>query len=177
MATLRACRSIVRSSYRGKKSRADDHSGDAGMSRAQKNDRPVRRCFRLRAPAFAVFEKKLIDDVIPTIDSRYSTIKKADGRALAGLSMGGGQTFNFRLTHLDTFAWLGAFCAAPNTKAPAELIPDPAKAKKQLKYFLITCGNKDGLLYSRQRMHVFLKEKDIPHVGTSMATATMPLEP
>lgn len=131
--------------------------------RAQKNDKAEGDVFA-SAPAFAVFEKDLLDDVIPAIESRYSTVKKAEGRALAGLSMGGGQTFNFGLGHLDTFAWLGAFSAAPNTKQPAELIPDPAKAKKQLKYFLITCGNQDGLMRISQNMHQFLKENDVPHV-------------
>lgn len=56
------------------------------------------------APAFAVFERDLLDDVIPTIESRYSTRTDRDNRALAGLSMGGGQSLNLGLTHLDKFA-------------------------------------------------------------------------
>jgi hypothetical protein len=35
--------------------------------------------------------------------------------------------------HLDTFAWIGAFSSAPNTRPPAELVPDPAAAKAKLK--------------------------------------------
>jgi len=40
--------------------------------------------------------------------------------------MGGGQSLNFGLKHLDTFAWVGDFSSAPNTKPAAELIADPA---------------------------------------------------
>ena len=130
--------------------------------RAQKDDRA--NAGMGAAPAFAVFERDLLDDVIPAIDARYSTRADREGRALAGLSMGGGQTLNFGLTHLDTFAWIGAFSSAPNTKAPAELVPDPAAAKKQLKLLVITCGNKDGLFRISKGMQTYLKENDVPHV-------------
>ena len=100
--------------------------------RAQKNDRAQGNVFA-SAPAFAAFEKDLLSDVIPTIESRYSVKADREHRALAGLSMGGGQSLNFGLTHLDTFAWIGAFSAAPNTRPASELISEPESAKKQLK--------------------------------------------
>ncbi|WP_081885872.1 alpha/beta hydrolase-fold protein [Haloferula sp. BvORR071] len=131
--------------------------------RAQKNDRAEGDIYAA-APAFADFEKDLFDDVIPAIDGRFSTLADREHRALAGLSMGGGQTLNFGLTHLDTFAWIGAFSSAPNTKPPATLVPDPAATKAKLKYLLLTCGNKDGLINISQGMHAYLKEKDVPHV-------------
>lgn len=130
--------------------------------RAQKNDRAEGNVFE-SAPAFAVFERDLLDDVIPTIESRYSVDTKREKRALAGLSMGGGQSLNFGLTHLDKFAWVGGFSSAPNTKAPDELVTDPETAKKQLKLLYLSCGNKDGLIRISQGMHAFLKEKGIPH--------------
>jgi enterochelin esterase-like enzyme len=116
------------------------------------------------APAFAVFERDLLDDVIPGIQSRYSTATNRENRALAGLSMGGGQTLNFGLTHLDTFAWIGGFSSAPNTKKPADLVPDPSAAKDQIRLLWISCGNKDGLIGLSQGMHAYLKEKGVPHV-------------
>jgi enterochelin esterase-like enzyme len=130
--------------------------------RAQKDDRAD--AGMQAAPAFAVFERDLLDDVIPAIDSRYSTRANRESRALAGLSMGGGQTLNFGLSHLDTFAWLGGFSSAPNTKPPAELVPDPAAAKDKLKLLMITAGNKDGLFNISKGVHTYLKEKDVPHV-------------
>jgi enterochelin esterase-like enzyme len=131
--------------------------------RAQKNDRAEGNIFAA-APAFAVFERDLLDDVIPTIESRYSVDARRESRALAGLSMGGGQSLNFGLTHLDTFAWVGGFSSAPNTKSPAELVPDPAAVRDQLKLLWLSCGNKDHLIHVSQGMHAYLKEHEVPHV-------------
>lgn len=131
--------------------------------RAQKNDRAEGDVFA-SAPAFAVFERDLLDDVIPAIQSRYSTYTNRENRALAGLSMGGGQSLNFGLAHLDTFAWVGGFSSAPNTKPPAELVPNPAAATKNLKLLYLSCGKKDNLINISQDVHMYLKEKGVPHV-------------
>ena len=131
--------------------------------RAQVNDRAEGNVFAA-APAFANFERDLLTDVIPTIDSRYSTCTNRECRALAGLSMGGGQSLNFGLAHLDSFAWVGGFSSAPNTKPPEELIPDSTTAKEQLKLLWLSCGNKDGLISISQGVHKYLKEHDVPHI-------------
>ena len=130
--------------------------------RAQKNDRAEGDVFA-SAPAFAVFERDLLSDVIPAIESRYSVDARRETRAIAGLSMGGGQSFNFGLGNLDRFASIGAFSAAPNTTAFEQLIPDPAAARAQLQLMWLSCGNKDGLLGISQRAHQFLKQHQIPH--------------
>lgn len=131
--------------------------------RAQKNDRAEGNVFE-SAPAFGVFERDLLDDVIPAIEARYSVQADREHRALAGLSMGGGQSLNFGLGHLDTFAWVGGFSSAPNTRRPEELVPDAAKAKEQLKLLWLSCGNKDGLINISQRTQRYLKEKGVPHL-------------
>ncbi|MDV6030195.1 MAG: hypothetical protein F9B45_08815 [Phycisphaera sp. RhM] len=131
--------------------------------RAQKNDRAEGNVMA-SAPAFAVFENDLLDDVIPAIESRYSVKADRLHRALAGLSMGGGQSLNFGLTHLDTFAWVGGFSSAPNTNAPDELIPDAEKAEEQLELLYLSCGNKDGLIRISQRLQRYLKQNEIPHI-------------
>ena len=131
--------------------------------RAQKNDRPEGNIYAA-APAFAAFEQDLLQDVIPTIEKRYSVQADKEHRGIAGLSMGGGQSLNFGLAHLDTFAWVGGFSSAPNTKPPAQLVPDPAAAREKLKLLWIACGNKDGLLRISQGVHAYLKEKNVPHV-------------
>ena len=131
--------------------------------RAQKNDRPEGNVFE-SAPAFGVFERDLLDDVIPAIETRYSVQADREHRALAGLSMGGGQSLNFGLGHLDTFAWVGGFSSAPNTRMPEELVPDPAKAQEQLKLLWLSCGNKDGLINISQRTQRYLTDKGVPHL-------------
>ena len=131
--------------------------------RAQKDDRAGPNPMAT-APAFAVFERDLLDDVIPAIESRYSVQADREHRALAGLSMGGGQSLNFGLAHLDTFAWIGGFSSAPNTKPPEQLVPDPSAAAQQLKLLWLSSGNKDGLIRISQGVHAYLKEKNVPHV-------------
>ena len=116
------------------------------------------------AAGFAKFDRDLLDFLIPAIQARYPTFTDRDHRALAGLSMGGGQTLDFGLAHLDTFAWLGAFSPAPNTNPPAELVPDPAAARRQLKLLYLSCGNKDGLISIAQGVHRYLQEHDVPHI-------------
>ncbi len=131
--------------------------------RAQKNDRAEGNVFA-SAPAFEKFEADLLDDVIPSIESRYSVIDDREHRALAGLSMGGGQSLNFGMAHLDMFAWIGGFSSAPNTKQPAELVPDPAAVREKLNLLWLGCGNKDGLIRISQGLHAYLKEHDVPHI-------------
>jgi enterochelin esterase-like enzyme len=131
--------------------------------RAQPNDRATGNVMAT-APAFAKFENDLLNDLIPFIESKYAAKPDRESRALAGLSMGGGQALNFGLTHLETFAWIGAFSSAPNTKPPEQLVPDPAKASHMLKLLWISCGDRDGLLSISQRTHAFLKEKNVPHL-------------
>jgi enterochelin esterase-like enzyme len=109
------------------------------------------------------FENDLIKDIIPCVEAHYSVYTDAEHRALAGLSMGGGQALNIGLIHLETFAWVGGFSAAPDTKAPTDLVPDPTVPKK-LKLVWLACGNKDGLIRISQGVHTYLKEKNVPHV-------------
>jgi enterochelin esterase-like enzyme len=133
--------------------------------RALPDDRPGKNIFAPeQVEGFAKFERDLLDDLIPAIQKNYSTFTDREHRALAGLSMGGGQTLNFGLAHLDTFAWLGAFSAAPNTRPPAELVPDPAVAKQSLKLLYLSCGSQDGLIGISQGVHAYLKAHGVPHL-------------
>ena len=50
-------------------------------------------------------------DVISFVDGRYRTIRKPEGRAIAGLSMGGGHSFNISLNYPNTFDYVGLFSA------------------------------------------------------------------
>ena len=78
--------------------------------------------------------------MIPFMKSHYSVYDDRKHRAMAGLSMGGGQSLDFGLTHLDTFAYVGSFSCAPNTRTPEMLVPDPEKATKMLKLLWISGG-------------------------------------
>jgi len=69
--------------------------------------------FRQRMLAMtAAFEAVMTTELIPMIDTTYRTISDREHRAMAGLSMGGMQTFQIALNHLDTFAYIGGFSGA-----------------------------------------------------------------
>ncbi|HRS52609.1 MAG TPA: alpha/beta hydrolase-fold protein [Candidatus Marinimicrobia bacterium] len=133
--------------------------------RAMKDDRAVGNIMEPeKVQAFENFEKDLLNDLIPFIEKKYPVFKDREHRAIAGLSMGGGQALNFGLGNLDKFAWIGAFSAAPNTKAPEVLIPNPEEAKAKLKLLWISCGDNDNLIMFSQRTHEYLQTNGIPHI-------------
>ena len=133
--------------------------------RARSNDRPPANLFSPdHLAAFDVFEGDLLGDVIPTIEARYAVQADREHRALAGLSMGGGQSLNIGLTHPDRFAWIGAFSPAPNTRPAAELVPDPTAAALHLRLLWLSGGNRDGLLAIGQAQHRYLRDHHVPHV-------------
>ena len=86
--------------------------------RAMKDDRVVGNVFdKDKSRSICCFWKK----TCWTISSHTSkkdipVIKDKDHRAIAGLSMGGGQSLNFGLGNLDQFSWVGGFSSAPNTR-------------------------------------------------------------
>ncbi len=124
----------------------------------------ARSPFPQQSPAFAAFEKDLLNDLIPFIEKTYSVKADRESRALAGLSMGGGQSLNFGLSHLDTFAWVGGFSSAPNTKRADTLVKDPTEAAKKLKLLWLSCGDKDGLIRISRNFHESLEQKKVPHI-------------
>lgn len=133
--------------------------------RAMKNDRAIGNIMAPdKVQAFADFEKDLLNDLIPHIEKSFSVLTDREHRAIAGLSMGGGQSLNFGLTHLDKFAWIGGFSSAPNTKAPEVLIPDIKAAKEQIKLLYLSCGASDGLISFSYRLHDYLNKNTIPHI-------------
>jgi enterochelin esterase-like enzyme len=107
----------------------------------------------------AAFEKELLTDVIPFIESRYAVHADADHRALAGLSMGGAQSLRIGLKHPDKFAYIGGFSSA--LFGPANL-PD-ADAAKKIRLLWVSCGDSDSLLAGNKSFHEALDKQKIAH--------------
>ncbi len=100
--------------------------------------------------AFYEFGKELRNDLIPYMDSHYSTAADRDHRAMAGLSMGGMQTINIGICEcLDLISWFGAFSAAP-TSYESSKVAATLKAHPDLpvNYFYNICGTEDSIAYS-----------------------------
>jgi enterochelin esterase-like enzyme len=108
-------------------------------------------------------ENDLLKDVIPYIESHYSVYTDREHRALAGLSMGGGQALEIGLTNLDVFAWIGGFSTATGSTA-RELINKPDEAIKKLKLLWISCGDRDGLMSDSKDFHNDFEEMKVPHI-------------
>ena len=113
---------------------------------------------------FGAFEQDLLGSLIPFVEANYSVKPDREHRALAGLSMGGGQSLNFGLKNLDIFAWVGGFSSAPNTRPATELITDPAEASKMLRLLWVSCGDADRLMDISRKFHVALEAMKVPHV-------------
>jgi enterochelin esterase-like enzyme len=135
--------------------------------RALPDDRPppAERTFLPEHVAgFAAFERDLLDFLVPAVEAKYSVFDDRLHRGIAGLSMGGGQALNFGLGHLESFAWVAGFSAAPNTQAVAALARDAAAIRRQLSLLYLSCGSADGLFAVSQGFHRGLKEQGIAHL-------------
>lgn len=101
--------------------------------------------------SFYKFGQELRNDLIPYIDSTYSTIQDRDHRAMAGLSMGGMQTINIGLCECcDIISWFGAFSAAPTsyTASQIESRLNTEFADYSVNYFYNICGLQDSIALS-----------------------------
>jgi len=103
--------------------------------------------------AFDNFVNDLRDDLMPFIEQNYSVVRQREGRAIAGLSMGGKEALYIGVTMPETFEYIGAFSPAWGL-VPERLSPDemtlPEKFKDQTLIF-INCGKQDDLLTYAER--------------------------
>jgi enterochelin esterase-like enzyme len=108
------------------------------------------------------FEDDLLKDIIPFVEAKYPVLSEPGQRAVAGLSMGGGQALRIGLKHLDRFGWIGGFSSAIFGKQGG-LVPDMT-ASKRLRLLWVSCGDKDKLLKGSEAFHVALEKASVPHI-------------
>lgn len=122
---------------------------------------------------FGLYERDILEDIIPLIDGRFRTLANRENRAIIGFSMGGMQAGRFGLGHLDTFSYVGIMsaglignpvstAAGPDPIAP--LAADPAAANKRLKLLWIACGTEDTAMVGARSTHEALQKAGIQHV-------------
>jgi enterochelin esterase family protein len=112
------------------------------------------------------FAKDLLHDVIPYVEKLYRVSAKPDDRAIAGLSMGGGQALQIGTGHTETFHYIGAFSAGGRgnpEETYKDFLADPAAANKRLKVFFIACGRADALFVGSQALSDALDKRQIKH--------------
>jgi len=115
----------------------------------------------------ALFEDYLLKDVIPTVESHYRVAPGRDRRAIAGLSMGGGQSLRIGLGHLDLFSSVASFSGAiPGDFETrfASILKDPNTTNQNLKTLWIGCGRQDSLFPRSSNLADLLTKYQIHHV-------------
>ncbi len=141
-------------------------------------------------PSITNIAESVVDDLVPYMDQNFRTIRKSSSRAVAGLSMGGGQATFIGLNHPDLFAWVASFSGAiiawPGAMMPAQAptetkttgppIPqfnfNPAAVTRnvpgltesingKLRLLYISCGLDDGLITSNKQFEDWLTEHSI----------------
>ena len=119
----------------------------------------------VRPAPMADFTKDLIDDIIPFIESDYPVIKGSSGRAVAGFSVGGGQTLNIGLTNPDKFAYICSYAPYTQTEEFRKNFTDWSLDSKlinsQVELFTISVGTEDFLFESVKQNISFFKEKGL----------------
>lgn len=109
------------------------------------------------------FHEDLIKEIIPYIESNYRVKKGAENRALAGLSMGGFQTLDIGISHLDMFAWLGVFSGGIRDTYEQTHGKYLDSAKTGLKLFWIAIGKTDFLWERNESLLALLTKKKVKH--------------
>jgi len=111
------------------------------------------------------FTKDMVADIIPFVEANYPVIKESTGRAVAGFSVGGGQTLNIGLTNTDKFAYICSYAPYTATeefqKNFSNWSPDANKINSQLKLFTISVGTEDFLYEPVKKNIAMFEEKKI----------------
>jgi enterochelin esterase-like enzyme len=119
----------------------------------------------VRPAPMADFTKHAINDIIPFIESNYPVLADSRHRAVAGFSVGGGQTLNIGLTNTEKFAYICSYAPYTATeefqKNFANWSPDANKLNNQLKLFTISVGTEDFLYESVKKNIAMFEEKKI----------------
>ena len=118
------------------------------------------------------FQRDLIEDVIPMIDATLRVHGDRDHRAIAGLSLGGGQSLAIGLSHTNLFSRVAGFSSAmgagnnPQTGGVNfdEVLADSASINRQLKLLWVGCGTEDTLFESNLAFAAQLSKHKVEHV-------------
>src|SRR5262245_11171814 len=105
------------------------------------------------------FDRDLLDDLIPFVEKNYRVLADRDNRAIAGLSMGGGQSITIGLSHLNVFGAIGSFSGGGARSVNVDALD--VAAVNRLKVFWIGCGRDDGAFAPNKKLADDLQAKGI----------------
>jgi enterochelin esterase-like enzyme len=115
--------------------------------------------------------QELLTDIVPVIEKNYRVAPGRENRAIAGLSMGGGQAFTMGLRHLDMFASVGEFSSGLVSDTEFRLdkylpgfLEDPKTVNSKLRLLYLSCGTGDPRYHGQLDLADLLKAHDIRYV-------------
>ncbi len=118
---------------------------------------------------------ELLDDIIPLVEKNYRILSGPANRAIAGLSMGGGQAFFTGLNHPDHFAWVAEFSSGAVggknfdiSAAISGLVENPSATNARLRLLFLTCGSGDNRHAGHLQVVETLKQHGIRHEWMSV---------
>jgi enterochelin esterase family protein len=109
------------------------------------------------------FTSQIINDIIPEMDAEFRTIPDRDHRAMAGLSLGGTQTYQITQANKDKFGYVGIFSAPFGFPGISSYAPSAEEFDKTFKVFFISMGSKEGAGTGRDPANQ-LKQAGVAHV-------------
>lgn len=111
------------------------------------------------------FTKDVVNDIIPFIESNYRVLTDSKNRAVAGFSVGGGQTLNIGFTNTEKFGYICSYAPYTATdefkKNFTNWSPDASLINSRLKLFTISVGTEDFLYESVKQNISMFQEKNI----------------
>ena len=116
------------------------------------------------------FGRELFGDVFPLVEKNYRVEANRENRAIAGFSMGGGQSFTLGLRNLSKFAWVGEFSSGAFglqgfdlEKQVPGFLQNPAAINQRLKLLFLGCGTDDPRYQAQTRLVALLEKNKIRH--------------
>jgi len=113
-----------------------------------------------------LYDQYVVKDVMPLIQSKYRVAPGRENRAIAGLSMGGGQSITLGFRHLDLFSAIGAFSPAimgDFEKMFPQVLANPKDTNSKLKVLWFACGKQDSLFDRSQKFSELLTARQVKH--------------
>jgi enterochelin esterase family protein len=110
------------------------------------------------------FRDALFQEVIPAVEKNYRVDARREKRAIAGLSMGGGQSLFIGLNNLDRFAYVGGFSSGIGGDDPGKIFSGlNSSANAKLRKLWVACGSSDFLIEPNRKFHAWLEGQGVQH--------------
>ena len=109
------------------------------------------------------FSRDLLEDLMPFVETNFRVYADREHRAIAGLSLGGGQALGIGLGHTELISRIAAFSAGTGGLDMKALLADPKKVNERLALFWLGCGTEDTLFSSNKEFADLLTTSGIKH--------------